>query len=276
MKLRRQQTERIPPSNTVEAVAMREHSRYRFNPEDEIGEQDWHLVRESIHRARNSYGWYTELDHLSKLAVAFPKRKEELRLSDQTWQGAMGELDEKRANKDWHRFLSTAAKMICAAPERRDELNLNKDTEDQIIKWIDIMRGGSTWLQYTPVACSFLILFPDQRQRVCLDEVVWNEVRQEVSVQVEAGSVLRSAAMERAAILFPDRRHELGIDDNDWEVFQIELAKLRSEHFDSYLQLVSNLAVFSADQINISTQGVELVFNEKFGQQAELPTRNLS
>lgn len=277
MKLRTLQPDRAPLPKAAEMVNYTEQSGHGIDLDKEMESLGWDKVAAAVQEIKLLSGSFGEVGLAANVIRVFPEHKTELSVSDKAWQGSLEWLQQDRDKKEWREFLLIASRMLFTAPERRDDLKLDEDLFAEILEWIErLSRTSYGQSLHCAVLSDLFVVFPKYRDRVTLDEGVWNTAVREVRESQEINPIVYSESLVKVAIIFPDRRQELGVDQSDWATFQAELERTKAERFDSYILLLGNLVFFTADHINITEQGVELVRNKSLEQSPELPVRKIA
>lgn len=273
MKLRNRQPRREPRPKAVEAAAPQPEQPVRvFNPEMEISNDNWEMMKQELESYRGS-DWWAFSAMACSLITVFPDRREELELDD-SYMDILNELNEARFIEHGS-FVGIAVAFITFFPDRRNELNLDERTYTWIRQAIQKDTVSMSRI-FTTGLTELMIMFPEKRNEFDLNDDEFNGRLESMELMRESNEWLHFAEYaSELAVLFPDRKVELNIDSKSLAGMRAGLEPDADSIWWPSADMAMHLAIITADEVRITGQGLEIVNSSKLITPSELPNRNL-
>lgn len=277
MKLRHLKQERGTLPRTVEVATDRqEQEGFHFDHRRELTKDDRESSLQFLIERRRTLDMESakELsDYVGmalELIALFPEEKDRIQLDAELYTHLH---DQMQANSDKLYEFSLFADVISRLfPDRRGQLGIDDLFEDLQDELEDCSDHG--WQIYSKMACRMIFMFPDRRNELGLDARSDGMISV-VKFFVDSGSSISLREMATASLIYPERRDEFV----NPEIVDRFYSKLQQERVDGdwrqVVQHAFHLAVSTADEIRITSQGLEFISREGLQDKPDLPDRNL-
>lgn len=280
MKLRHPQREHAPLPKTVETTFTKEsRSESHYDPTKEISETDWEQMKQILHRHRGTkwkhraeWNKFSTLAH--DLCTLFPERKDELGLDTATFNILQREM-LNLSGTDWWTYSDYAVALSLLYPEHKNELGLDSElTWNGIMQEIDNFRQQNDWWNVSNIAANLITLYPERRNEIGLTEADFNNIIAEIKSKQNESWWGVTQMTRNLMLMFPGCRDRLMLDQT-WDGM-IQYASEQHPGLEWYSGLAADLQVISADDVEVTDQGIKLIYRNKLDRTDPLPVRNIA
>jgi len=235
----------------------------RFDPETEISDEQWDVMKKALESIRSGGDWHRYADMVSDVVLLFPDRIDQLNLSNEVFDGLVETLDSTTGSQ----ILESLLALKILFPNRFDEVLIGDVEWDKIDDSIALSASvgdqafGSSY---------FKIVFPDRVEKLDLTNEFCDRIIEAIDKMKEEKSFNSlSYFLKYIRILFPDRFEKMSLDDRTWNTMKRQAESRRT--IKTYVADLLNLKILAAEEIKITDKGIEMIVEKSDFKQEKKP-----